>query len=120
MLENLFFDQAVSRTFDLKGIEGRRVRAAPAEAAQGEVGHDQEWREVRPSRRSAARRLEGQELTLASVWRSDSQGQQATLLLVHPHAKRILKEAIANDTRFLVRPLSLSPRGLAVCAAHPC
>ena len=99
VLENLFFDQTVSRTFDLKGIEGRRVRAGqgdviatPAET----VGHDHEWREVRSrlvSSRSA--RL----LTLANSILP--QGQQVAPLLIHAHAKRILREAVANDTRFL-------------------
>lgn len=29
VMENLFYDQKISKTFDLKGISGRRVRAAP-------------------------------------------------------------------------------------------
>jgi len=73
VMENIFFDQEVSRTFDLKGISGRRVKTM-AGSTPSEVGHDQEWVE----------------------------GQQKTLIVVHPHSKRILREALATDGKFLV------------------
>lgn len=71
VMENIFFDQDVSKTFDLKGIEGRRVKTS--QGPGDTVGHDREWVE----------------------------GQQKTLLVVHPHSKRILREAIAADAKFL-------------------
>ncbi|KAJ3982314.1 hypothetical protein F5890DRAFT_1574663 [Lentinula detonsa] len=73
-MENLFYDQKVDKTFDLKGIQGRKVK--PGNSATGRTSQtlfDGEWIE----------------------------GQEQTLTLVRPHSKAILREAIKSDADFL-------------------
>ena len=70
VMENLFYHQTISKSFDLKGIEGRRV---PKAMPDGTTLFDSEWIE----------------------------DQSRTPYLLHPHAKRILQEAISSDTRYL-------------------
>ncbi|KAJ3784336.1 hypothetical protein GGU10DRAFT_388377 [Lentinula aff. detonsa] len=74
VMENLFYDQKVDKTFDLKGIQGRKVK--PGNSATGRTSQtlfDGEWIE----------------------------GQEQTLTLVRPHSKAILREAIKSDADFL-------------------
>ncbi|KAL0948446.1 hypothetical protein HGRIS_011019 [Hohenbuehelia grisea] len=76
VMENLFYDQKVVKTFDLKGIQGRKVKSGSADGGhEFKTLFDGEWIE----------------------------GQQRTLTLVRPHSKVILKEAIKNDAEFLSR-----------------
>lgn len=76
VMENLFYGQAISKTFDLKGIQGRKVKAKPKEEVGGpRTLFDGEWIE----------------------------GQQRALLLLRAHSKRVLQEAIKRDADFLSR-----------------
>nr|XP_031860899.1 uncharacterized protein CI109_003626 [Kwoniella shandongensis]KAA5527971.1 hypothetical protein CI109_003626 [Kwoniella shandongensis] len=80
VMENLFYKQTVSKTFDLKGIESRKVSKAKSdgdEKTEAAIGSgtlfDGDWLER----------------------------MQKGLVLLQPHAKRILLEAVSLDTRFL-------------------
>ncbi|KAF8884690.1 hypothetical protein BD779DRAFT_1536424 [Infundibulicybe gibba] len=74
VMENLFYERSIVKTFDLKGIQGRKVKASTSSAAQNpRTLFDGEWIE----------------------------GQQRTLMLVRPHSKCVLREAIKNDAEFL-------------------
>ncbi|KII84857.1 hypothetical protein PLICRDRAFT_167256 [Plicaturopsis crispa FD-325 SS-3] len=76
IMENLFYDQKISKTFDLKGIPGRKVKAGPTGVETGsKTLFDGEWIE----------------------------GQQRTLTLVHPHSQVVLREAIRRDCEFLAQ-----------------
>ncbi|KAH8105226.1 hypothetical protein BXZ70DRAFT_919923 [Cristinia sonorae] len=76
VMENLFYNQTIAKTFDLKGIQGRRVKASSGtENVGSKTLFDGEWIE----------------------------GQQRALTLVHPHSKAILTEAIRSDCEFLAR-----------------
>lgn len=44
VMENLFYQQAISKTFDLKGIQGRRVKQKDGES-QNKTLFDGEWME---------------------------------------------------------------------------
>ncbi|KAF5376402.1 hypothetical protein D9615_008619 [Tricholomella constricta] len=77
VMENLFYDQKVAKTFDLKGIQGRKVKPSSG----GKVAHnpktlfDGEWIE----------------------------GQQKALVLVRPHSKQVLRAAVRSDAEFLAK-----------------
>jgi len=75
--ENLFYEQKVEKTFDLKGIQGRRVKpgSSGTSTRDSKILFDGDWIE----------------------------GQQRTLMLVRPHSKAILREAIKNDSNFLAQ-----------------
>ncbi|KAI9060832.1 hypothetical protein FKP32DRAFT_1632308 [Trametes sanguinea] len=73
VMENLFYNAKVSKTFDLKGIQGRKVKASSGTSSK--TLFDGEWIE----------------------------GQQKALTLVRPHSKVILHEAIKADCDFLAR-----------------
>ncbi|KAJ7687858.1 hypothetical protein B0H17DRAFT_1069454 [Mycena rosella] len=76
VMENLFYDQKIVKTFDLKGIQGRKVKSAASGTAQNvKTLFDGEWIE----------------------------GQQRTLTLVRPHSKVVLREAIRSDAEFLAK-----------------
>nr|XP_019049347.1 hypothetical protein I302_03133 [Kwoniella bestiolae CBS 10118]OCF28277.1 hypothetical protein I302_03133 [Kwoniella bestiolae CBS 10118] len=80
VMENLFYKQTISRTYDLKGIEGRKVHKFKTVEGDTKV-------EIKP------------EMTLFDgEW---LEGLQRGLVLLQPHAKRILQEAISLDTKFL-------------------
>ncbi|KAI0260351.1 hypothetical protein BC834DRAFT_973492 [Gloeopeniophorella convolvens] len=72
VMENLFYDQKPSKTFDLKGIQGRKVKANSHSSAS-KMLFDSEWIE----------------------------GQQRALTLVNPVSKVILQEAVRADCDFL-------------------
>jgi len=74
VMENLFVEQNISQTFDLKGIQGRKVKSNTNGSTKRTL-FDGEWIE----------------------------GQKKSLMLVHPHSKRILEEAIRADADFLSR-----------------
>ncbi|KDQ21242.1 hypothetical protein BOTBODRAFT_60985 [Botryobasidium botryosum FD-172 SS1] len=75
VMENLFYDQKIARSFDLKGIQGRKVKVGEAAGAAKKTLFDSEWIE----------------------------DQQKGLLLVQPHSKAILQEAIRSDAEFLAK-----------------
>ncbi|WVQ77095.1 hypothetical protein IAR50_006778 [Cryptococcus sp. DSM 104548] len=80
VMENLFCNQSISQTFDLKGIEGRKVVKRKTE---GEI----EGAEVK-----------GPGTLFDADWLED---MQKDLILLQPHARKILLDAIALDTKFL-------------------
>ncbi|KAJ6535129.1 hypothetical protein B0H19DRAFT_1271776 [Mycena capillaripes] len=75
VMENLFYDQKIVKTFDLKGIQGRKVKSNASGTAKDKTLFDGEWIE----------------------------GQQRTLTLVRPHSKVVLREAIKSDAEFLAK-----------------
>ncbi|KAI0251603.1 hypothetical protein BJV78DRAFT_1209092 [Lactifluus subvellereus] len=74
VMENLFYGQKPMKTFDLKGIQGRKVKANPNTSGSKTL-FDSEWIE----------------------------GQQRALTLVNPVSKAILQEAVRADCNFLAR-----------------
>jgi 1-phosphatidylinositol-3-phosphate 5-kinase len=89
VMENLFFDRKIEKTFDLKGIQGRKVKAKGGAEAPKTL-FDEEWREGKSETRSFTGGL-----LMCST------GQQRALTLVCPHSKVVLEESIRNDTDFL-------------------
>ncbi|KAJ7078985.1 hypothetical protein C8R43DRAFT_910254 [Mycena crocata] len=76
VMENLFYDQKIHKTFDLKGIQGRKIKSnASAPTQSMKTLFDGEWIE----------------------------GQQRTLTLVRPHSKVVLREALRSDAEFLAK-----------------
>ncbi|EAU83589.2 hypothetical protein CC1G_07962 [Coprinopsis cinerea okayama7 len=75
VMENLFYDQQITKTFDLKGIQGRKVKTTNKAGGTTKTLFDGEWIE----------------------------DQQRTLMLVRPHSKRVLREAIRSDAEFLAK-----------------
>ncbi|KAI1793644.1 hypothetical protein LXA43DRAFT_999787 [Ganoderma leucocontextum] len=73
VMENLFYDRKITKTFDLKGIQGRRIKASSG--SHSKTLFDGEWIE----------------------------GQQRALTLVRTHSKVVLQEAIKADCEFLAR-----------------
>ncbi|KAI0738229.1 hypothetical protein C8Q80DRAFT_1292532 [Daedaleopsis nitida] len=73
VMENLFYDQKIAKTFDLKGIQGRKVKASTG--VNSKTLFDGEWIE----------------------------GQQRALTLVRPHSKVVLQDAIKADCEFLAK-----------------
>ncbi|KAG9096195.1 hypothetical protein FRC06_008940, partial [Ceratobasidium sp. 370] len=73
VMENLMFGRNITQTFDLKGIKGRRVK--PGGKGKGTTQFDGEWIE----------------------------GASRALLLVRPHSKLILQEAVKYDAEFLAK-----------------
>ncbi|KAJ4490808.1 hypothetical protein J3R30DRAFT_137416 [Lentinula aciculospora] len=74
VMENLFYGQKIDKAFDLKGIQGRKVKAGNnATTRTSKTLFDGEWIE----------------------------GQQQTLTLVRPHSKAVLREAVWSDAEFL-------------------
>jgi len=49
VMENLFYDQKVDKTFDLKGIQGRRVKGASVNNQTSKTLFDGEWIEAKES-----------------------------------------------------------------------
>jgi len=74
VMENLFYGQKLTKTFDLKGIQGRKVKASSNPSASKTL-FDSEWIE----------------------------GQQRALTLVYPISKVIFEEAVRADCDFLAR-----------------
>ncbi|KAJ8695190.1 hypothetical protein PTI98_007805 [Pleurotus ostreatus] len=75
VMENLFYSHKIVKTFDLKGIQGRKIKPGDDGTHHSKTLFDGEWIE----------------------------GQQRTLTLVQPHSKAILREAIRNDAEFLAK-----------------
>ncbi|TBU43722.1 hypothetical protein BD309DRAFT_959936 [Dichomitus squalens] len=73
VMENLFYDRKITKTFDLKGIQGRKIKASSG--SQSKTLFDGEWIE----------------------------GQQRALTLVRLHSKVVLQEAIKADCDFLAK-----------------
>jgi 1-phosphatidylinositol-3-phosphate 5-kinase len=74
VMENLFYNQQIVKTFDLKGIQGRKVKAA-SNSSGSKTLFDGDWIE----------------------------GQQRALTLVQPYSKVVLQEAIKADCEFLAK-----------------
>jgi 1-phosphatidylinositol-3-phosphate 5-kinase len=70
VMEHLFYEQDVSRKFDLKGITSRVTKT----------------------------KEDGQ-----TLWDADWEQSYQNRLLIHPHHKMVLREAIAADTEFLAK-----------------
>ncbi|KAG5643167.1 hypothetical protein DXG03_001497 [Asterophora parasitica] len=76
VMENLFYDLKVAKTFDLKGIQGRKVKPSSGSKVHNpKTLFDGEWIE----------------------------GQQKALVLVRPHSKQVLRAAIRSDAEFLAK-----------------
>lgn len=43
VMENLFYDQKITKTFDLKGIQGRKVKASSGNGPSSKTLFDGEW-----------------------------------------------------------------------------
>jgi 1-phosphatidylinositol-3-phosphate 5-kinase len=91
VMENLFYAQTVAKTFDLKGIQGRRVKAAATGGPAPKTLFDGEWIEGM---------LFPHECSSCSY---SLVGQQQALTLVRPHSKVVIREAIRSDADFLAR-----------------
>jgi len=95
VMENLFYDQNISKTFDLKGIHGRKVKATSSGSGQkNTILFDGDW-------------IEGRHRSCCQTQCANDPmgiiGQQRTLMLVRPHSKIVLREALKNDSDFLSR-----------------
>ncbi|KAF8940509.1 hypothetical protein BGZ47_007712, partial [Haplosporangium gracile] len=74
VMEHLFFNQKITRTFDLKGIQDRHAGSKPNTTGGGST----------------------------TLWDGDFiEGRYRALLLIHSHSKKIIRESLLNDTEFL-------------------
>ncbi|KAK3841842.1 MAG: hypothetical protein J3R72DRAFT_368800 [Linnemannia gamsii] len=74
VMEHLFFNQKITRTFDLKGIQDRHAGSKPNTTGGGST----------------------------TLWDGDFiEGRYKALLLIHSHSKKIIRESLLNDTEFL-------------------
>ncbi|KAF9173411.1 hypothetical protein BGX21_001229 [Mortierella sp. AD011] len=74
VMEHLFYNQKITRTFDLKGIQDRHAASKPNAGGGGST----------------------------TLWDGDFiEGRYKTLLLLYSHSKRIIRESLLNDTEFL-------------------
>ncbi|KAG9033163.1 hypothetical protein FRB95_000505 [Tulasnella sp. JGI-2019a] len=116
VMENLFcnFNIAPGRTFDLKGIAGRKVKPAATTAVAAPVAKENGV-EDKGKEREGPKDV-GRRRTRAAVSKPAAtavqkplfdgewiEGQQKAMVLVEPHSKAILKEAMKNDAEFLAR-----------------
>jgi 1-phosphatidylinositol-3-phosphate 5-kinase len=88
VMENLFYGQTIAKTFDLKGIQGRRVKT---KTSTSKTLFDGDW-------------IEGNYrlgVTNTSLRANLLIGQEKALTLVYPHSKVILQEALRLDCEFL-------------------
>ena len=81
IMENLFYNRKVDKTFDLKGIQGRKVKPAMNDSNDG-------------------RRQQRRQTLFDGEW---IEGQQKTLMLVRPESKKVLREAVESDADFLAK-----------------
>ncbi|KAG0071619.1 hypothetical protein BGZ89_010021 [Linnemannia elongata] len=74
VMEHLFYNQKITRTFDLKGIQDRHAGSKPNTTGGGST----------------------------TLWDGDFiEGRYRALLLIHSHSKKIIRESLLNDTEFL-------------------
>ncbi|KAF9352006.1 hypothetical protein BGX26_010091 [Mortierella sp. AD094] len=74
VMEHLFYNQKITRTFDLKGIQDRHAGSKPNAGGGGST----------------------------TLWDGDFiEGRYMALLLLHSHSKKIIRESLLNDTEFL-------------------
>ncbi|KAF9124536.1 hypothetical protein BGW39_008124 [Mortierella sp. 14UC] len=74
VMEHLFYNQKITRTFDLKGIQDRHAGSKPNTTGGGST----------------------------TLWDGDFiEGRYKALLLIHSHSKKIIRESLLNDTEFL-------------------
>ena len=90
VMENLFYDRRITKTFDLKGIQGRRIK--DRSGSHSKTLFDGEW-------------IEGMSIAYNPPTSNshDVVGQQRALTLVRTHSKVVLQEAIKADCEFLAR-----------------
>lgn len=95
VMENVFHGQKPTKTFDLKGIQGRKVKTSSNSSASKTL-FDSEW-------------IEGEfrhftcTFLASFIDRVSSAGQQRALTLVNPISKTIFQEAVRADCDFLAR-----------------
>lgn len=94
VMENLFYHRAIAKTFDLKGIYGRRVKASLGINPSSKTLFDGEWIEGSVTERCNV---------IGMLIDTYYTGQQKALTLVRPHSKAILQEAIKVDCDFLAK-----------------
>ncbi|KAF5349966.1 hypothetical protein D9756_009237 [Leucocoprinus leucothites] len=85
VMENLFYNRKINKTFDLKGVQGRKVKTKQG----GGGGGSGSGGGVKSSR-----------TLFDGEW---IEGQQRMLVLLQPHSKAILREALRNDADFLAK-----------------
>ncbi|KAG0037354.1 hypothetical protein BGZ82_002691 [Podila clonocystis] len=74
VMEHLFYNQKITRTFDLKGIQDRHAGSKPNTTGGGST----------------------------TLWDGDFiEGRYKALLLIYSHSKKIIRESLLNDTEFL-------------------
>ncbi|KAF9916580.1 hypothetical protein BX616_003396 [Lobosporangium transversale] len=74
VMEHLFYNQKITRTFDLKGIQDRH----------------------------AGSKINAGNNASTTLWDGDFiEGRYKTLLLLYSHSKKIIRESLLNDTEFL-------------------
>ncbi|KAF9933807.1 hypothetical protein FBU30_004405 [Linnemannia zychae] len=74
VMEHLFYNQKITRTFDLKGIQDRHVGSKPNATGGGST----------------------------TLWDGDFiEGRYRALLLIYSHSKKIIRDSLLNDTEFL-------------------
>ena len=98
--ENLFYDRNISKTFDLKGIQGRKVKP---HRSTSKTLFDGEWIEGLFSVLLYVFRFWGKADFFIYFFFLAGLGQQREPMLVQPHSKIILRDGIKNDTEFLSR-----------------
>ncbi|KAF9426077.1 hypothetical protein BGZ94_006968, partial [Podila epigama] len=74
VMEHLFYNQKITRTFDLKGIQDRHAGSKPITTGGGST----------------------------TLWDGDFiEGRYKALLLLYSHSKKIIRQSLLNDTEFL-------------------
>ncbi|KAG0238882.1 hypothetical protein BGW42_000043 [Actinomortierella wolfii] len=94
VMENLFYNQKITRTFDLKGIQARhaatKTNTKGATAGGGGRGGE------------GGGGGGGGGLGATTLWDGDFiEGRFKALLLLYSHSKKIIRESLDNDTEFL-------------------
>jgi 1-phosphatidylinositol-3-phosphate 5-kinase len=107
VMENLFHNQKVAKTYDLKGIQSRRVKSN-GDGTEQRTLFDGEW--IEGKRSPMDMRLT--KLTTYAI------GQQRAPLLIQPHSKHILQEAIKADADFLAKSNIMDYSSVTLCPHH--
>jgi 1-phosphatidylinositol-3-phosphate 5-kinase len=100
VMENLFFNHHITRTFDLKGIVGRRVKVNDKVETITKTLFDSEW-------------VEGILLLTPSVCYSLThwlRGQKINPTLINTSSNAVLLHAIRADAEFLAKNLIMDYR----------
>ncbi|KAF9159386.1 hypothetical protein DFQ26_006596 [Actinomortierella ambigua] len=98
IMENLFYKQKITRTFDLKGIHARHA-ASKANTKAATTGEGAGGGEGGANGGGGGR---GGGHGATTLWDGDFiEGQFKALLLLYSHSKKIIRESLNNDTEFL-------------------